>query len=57
MDYMKNKEIQKPKCSKCGSGQVYLRLRAKEFICRQCGATTFFIEIQEKEKSNETKTN
>ena len=27
----------KPKCSKCGSGQVYLRIATNERVCRQCG--------------------
>ena len=35
----KDKDIEipvKPLCSKCGSGQVYLRLRTMDKVCRMC---------------------
>jgi len=25
------------RCPKCGGGMVYLRLKKREFVCRQCG--------------------
>ena len=31
------KEKETPRCSECGSTQVYLRLKTKERYCRTCG--------------------
>ena len=32
----KEKLIEKPRCSKCGSTQIYLRLKTHERYCRMC---------------------
>ena len=31
------KEIEKERCSNCGSTQIYLRLKTKDKYCRICG--------------------
>lgn len=31
------KEIEKQKCSKCGSGQTYMRIKEGSRVCRNCG--------------------
>lgn len=31
------KKIEKPRCEKCGSGQVYIRLKEGSVVCRVCG--------------------
>ena len=33
----KKEENQKPKCKKCGSSFVYIRLKEKSLVCRSCG--------------------
>ena len=30
------KQIEKPRCSKCGSTQIYFRLKTKDRYCRMC---------------------
>jgi len=29
---------EKPKCPKCGSNYVYIRVKTGEIVCRRCGA-------------------
>lgn len=33
----KNKEVEKKKCGKCGSGQTYVRIKEGTRVCRNCG--------------------
>jgi ribosomal protein L37AE/L43A len=33
----KQKQTKLPKCNKCGSGFVYVRLKTGELCCRSCG--------------------
>jgi len=49
--YVKIMEEQdnKPKCKKCGSGQVYFRIATKELVCRLCG----YIDKDERRKKDE----
>ena len=42
----------KARCSKCGSTQVYLRVRSMQKFCRQCGNLDP-IEIKQKDESDE----
>lgn len=37
---MTDKTTLKPKCGKCGSGQVYYRMTDNAFQCRLCGHRT-----------------
>jgi uncharacterized protein (DUF983 family) len=40
MTEKKEKEKQKAdpnRCSKCGSGQIYYRIKTREKVCRVCG--------------------
>lgn len=37
MTEKKEKEIQNIRCSNCGSGFVYVRLKTGELCCRSCG--------------------
>lgn len=32
-----NKEVKKNTCSKCGSGQTYVRIKEGSRVCRSCG--------------------
>ena len=34
---MSEKVINKPRCPKCNSTQVYVRLQRDELVCHQCG--------------------
>ena len=34
---MAEEKNNKPKCSKCGSGFVYVRIKEKSIVCRSCG--------------------
>lgn len=29
--------MDKPRCPKCNSSQVYIRISTKEIVCRSCG--------------------
>jgi uncharacterized protein (DUF983 family) len=31
------KEKKRKKCKNCGSGQVYVRVKKNELVCRACG--------------------
>ena len=31
------KEVENKKCSKCGSGQTYVRIKEGSVVCRNCG--------------------
>jgi len=44
----KKEENKKPRCSNCGSTQIYLRLKTNEKYCRMCG----FVEDLTKEGDN-----
>lgn len=33
----KEDKSKKKKCSKCGSGQVYVRIKEGSVVCRSCG--------------------
>lgn len=45
---MEEKKTQnKLKCSKCGSGFVYVRIKDKEIVCRSCG------HVEEKKEQKE----
>lgn len=33
----KEKEIENKKCTKCGSGQTYVRIKEGSIVCRNCG--------------------
>lgn len=42
------KQVEKARCSNCGSTQIYLRLKTREKYCRMCG----FVEDLENKKGN-----
>jgi len=33
----KQKKPEKQRCKKCGSGQVYVRIKERSVVCRLCG--------------------
>ena len=33
----KKEEVEKQKCSQCGSGQTYIRIKEGTRVCRNCG--------------------
>lgn len=37
MIYKMKKQEEKQRCKKCGSGQVYIRIKEKSVVCRICG--------------------
>lgn len=43
-------KTEKPKCEKCGSGFVYVRIKDKQIVCRTCGHVS---ELKEEEKKKE----
>lgn len=41
--------MEKTRCKKCNSTQIYHRLTTSDILCRKCGATTSIKQIEEKE--------
>lgn len=38
-----------PRCKRCGSSQIYVRIKTKEVVCKQCGAIILITKIKENE--------
>ena len=38
-----------PRCKRGGSSQIYVRIKTKEVVCKQCGAIILITKIKENE--------